>query len=73
MKLKLRLVLNLEFDPHGGSVVYLKDRIHDMIHQAADYGTFTGESNAELKNYSYSLTKSPAKKTVQGKRKHSVR
>jgi hypothetical protein len=63
MKLtKLRLTLNVDLDPQGESVNTLKHHLTRVIRAAIDNGTVTGESEATVEDYSFTVTERRGKK-----------
>lgn len=67
MKLtKLRLTLNLDLNPQGESVNTLKYGLNRVIQTAIDNGTLTGETEATVEHYSFTVTE-------RRKKKHSVK
>ena len=63
MKLtKLRLTLNLDLNPQGESVNTLKYGLNRVIQTAIDNGTLTGETEATVEHYSFTVTERRGKK-----------
>lgn len=53
--IKLRLTLDVEFDPQGMTVDRLKDRIYQMVRDSVNNGTLTGDTPAILGHYTASV------------------
>ena len=53
--LKLRLTLDVEFRPHGVSEKFLKGNMEQVVTDAVNRDTLTGESRAEVEEYSFSV------------------
>jgi len=57
MKLtKLRLTLDVDFDPQGLSTDELKANLRGIIHDAVNNGTLTGDSPATVEKYNFKVT-----------------
>jgi len=50
--IRLRLALEMEFNPNGESIGEIKERLHQVVNDAASNGTLTGEGPAVLVSYS---------------------
>lgn len=61
--LKFRLTLDVEFDPQGVTDKELRSHLHQVVRDAVNNGTLTGESPAtvELYNYSIKMVRPPKK------------
>lgn len=53
--LKYRLVLTVEFDPQGTTPSDLKHNLHQVVRDAVNNGTLTGETPATVEEYGYSV------------------
>ena len=53
--IKLRLTLDLELDPQGMTIDQLKDRIYQMVRDAVNNGTLTGDTPATVEHYTASV------------------
>jgi hypothetical protein len=67
---KLRLTLDVDFDPQGLSVTELKQNLSQVVTDAVNDGTLTGNSPATVEKYSFKVTvrrprKGSGKKPVQ--------
>ncbi len=51
--IKLRLVLNVEFDPQGETAGQLIRNLKQVVKDAANNGTLTGNSPATVEEYGY--------------------
>lgn len=51
----LRLILDVEFDPQGESVDTLKRNLSQVVRDAANNGTLTGETAATVEKYTFSV------------------
>jgi len=57
MKLtKLRLTLDVDFDPQGMSTDDLKRNLTRVVHDATNNGTLTGDSPATVEKYNFKVT-----------------
>lgn len=50
-KLKLRLVLDVEYEPNGVSERHLRGQLEFMVENAMSNGLVTGETDAEIENW----------------------
>jgi hypothetical protein len=53
--IKLRLTLDVEFDPQGMTVDALKDNLYQVVKDATNNGTLTGETPATVEHYTASI------------------
>jgi hypothetical protein len=53
--IKLRLILDIEYDPAGEPVKELKGYLYRLVRTGANEGLFTGTSPATVENYSCSV------------------
>lgn len=53
--MKFRLVLDVEFDPQGATSAELKHNLHQVVRDAVNNGTLTGELPATVERYNYSV------------------
>ena len=51
----LRLVLDVKFDPQGVTTKGLKHHVHQVIRDAVNNGTLTGDTPATVEWYDYSV------------------
>lgn len=58
-RIKLRLTLDVEFNPNGENVGKLKNQLHLMISDAICNGTLTGEGPALLAAYGTKIEEIP--------------
>ena len=64
MKLtKLRLTLDVDFDPQGMSTDALKRNLHRVVQDATNNGTLTGDSPATVERYNFKVTERRSVKT----------
>jgi hypothetical protein len=57
MKLtKLRLTLDVDFDPQGIERDTLVRQMHDVVNRAVNDGTLTGETPATVERYDFKVT-----------------
>jgi len=57
MKLtKLRLTLDVDFNPNGVDRNTLVRQLHDVVNLATNNGTLTGETNATVQEYNFKVT-----------------
>ena len=54
--IKLRLTLDVEFDPQGETSEALKRRMFQVVKDATNNGTLTGDSGATVEHYAVSVT-----------------
>lgn len=54
---KLRLVLDVDFDPQGETVESLKDNLRQVVRDATNNGTLSGSSPATVELYEMKITK----------------
>jgi hypothetical protein len=54
--IKIKLVLTVEFDPHGEDVVYLKHNMNQVVRNAVNNGVLTGDSPSTVEHYNYEVT-----------------
>jgi protein-tyrosine-phosphatase len=54
-KIKLRLTLDVEIEPNGTSTNELKDLLGDIVADAMNFGTITGETPATVESHSYKV------------------
>lgn len=52
---KFRLILDVEIDPQGVPPVDLKHNLHQVVRDAMNNGTLTGETPATVELYNYSV------------------
>jgi hypothetical protein len=72
MKLeKLRLILDVDFDPQGVSTSDLKQRLHQVVQDATNNGTLTGDLPATVEKYNYTVTVRRPKRSANPKRIHT--
>jgi hypothetical protein len=55
--INLCLTLNVEFDPQGVGEVELRKHLAQVVRDAVNNGTLTGETPATVENYDFSITK----------------
>ena len=53
--IKLRLTLDVEFDPQGETIDKLKDRLYRVIRESVNNGVLTGDSGATVEHYTASV------------------
>jgi hypothetical protein len=53
--IKLRLTLDVEFDPQGMTVDRLKDHLYRVVRDATNNGTLTGDTPATVEHYTASV------------------
>lgn len=52
---KFRLTLDVTFDPQGETVLDLKHRLTQVVRDAVNNGTLTGDSPATVEHYDFSV------------------
>ena len=58
-RIKLRLTLDVEFNPIGETLPVLKMNMGQVVADAVNNGTLTGESPATVENYSWNVEEIP--------------
>ena len=53
--IKLRLTLDVEFDPQGDTVQELTSKLNQVVRDAVNNGTLTGGSPATVEKYDYTV------------------
>ena len=66
---KLRLTLDVDFDPQGLTADELKRNLHRVVQDATNNGTLTGDSPATVERYNFTVTE---RRSVKKKEKVSV-
>jgi hypothetical protein len=59
---KYRLTLNVEIDPCGTPTDVLEHNLNQVIQDAVNNGTLTGETEATVEHYAYSVKRTDRKK-----------
>jgi hypothetical protein len=59
--LTYQLVLNVSFDPQGTTPSELEHNLHQVVKDAVNNGTLTGETPATVEHYDYSVKQKAAK------------
>lgn len=73
MKLKkLRLTLNVAFNPNGVKTPLLKEHLLQVVKDAVNNGTLTGESPAEVETYTFKITEIRRKHKKEKKKSNVV-
>jgi hypothetical protein len=62
---KFRLVLNVEFDPQGETTADLQHRLFQVVRDAVNNGTLTGDSGATVEHYAFSVIEIKPEKTCK--------
>lgn len=57
--LHLRLVVDVKYDVHEASELYLKANLREMVKHASGEGAFTGDSSAEVDEWSQQIIVNP--------------
>jgi hypothetical protein len=55
--LKYRLTLDVEFDPQGTDPRDLEHNLYQVVRDAVNNGTLSGETSATVEEYDYSVKK----------------
>ena len=53
--LKFKVILNVEFDPQGTSPADLEHNLHQVVNNAVQNGTLTGDTPATVEEYKFSV------------------
>lgn len=64
-EVNFQVTLNVQIDPQGTPVDVLKRTIINVINHSLDVGTLTGESEATVENYHFSVIQVPEHPTKQ--------
>jgi len=63
MKLtKLRLILDVDFNAETVNMPVLRGHLEQVVKDAVNNGTLTGDSPATVEHYSFKITRPPTKK-----------
>jgi hypothetical protein len=73
--LNYQLVLNVSIDPHGTTPDELQRVLHEVVQDAVNNGTLTGETEATVEHYDYSvkLKRYPKKVVIDHARKMNTK
>lgn len=52
---KLRLILDVDFDPQGVDRDTLVRQMHDVVNRAVNDGTLTGDTPATVESYNFKV------------------